>query len=59
MADLPPYPDTGNDTGVESGRGATTGTPRWVSVVGLILAIGLVLLVVILHLTGSIGPGAH
>jgi hypothetical protein len=49
MAHPPPYPD----------RGPTTSTPRWVSVVGIIIAIGLVLLFVVLHLTGSVGPGGH
>ena len=56
MADLPPDPDTRDDTGVESDRGSTTGTPRWVRVFGII-AIVLVLLVVVLLLTG--GPGRH
>jgi hypothetical protein len=42
MADLPPYPDSNGDD---------TGTPRWVYVFGVI-AIVLVLLFVILHLTG-------
>jgi hypothetical protein len=58
MAHPPPYPD-GDDTGMESDRESTVGAPRWVSVVGIIIAIGLVLLVVLLHLTGVIGPGAH
>jgi hypothetical protein len=59
MAHPPPYPDTGDDTGVASDRGSSTGTPRWVSVLGIIIAIGLVLLIVVLHLTGTIGPGTH
>jgi hypothetical protein len=45
MAD--PAPDTGDDTG----------TPRWVKVLGII-AIVLVLLFVIMHLTGG-GFGGH
>ena len=57
MADPPPYPDTGDDTGVAPHRGSTTGTPRWVYVFGII-AIVLVLLFVILHLTGG-GLGGH
>ncbi|MGH2532858.1 MAG: hypothetical protein ACRDJW_11220 [Thermomicrobiales bacterium] len=59
MAHPPPYPDRGDDTGVGTDRGPTAGTPRWVSVVGIIIAIGLVLLMAVLHLTGSVGPGAH
>ncbi|MPZ24279.1 MAG: hypothetical protein GEU28_12230 [Dehalococcoidia bacterium] len=59
MADPPPFPDSGDDTGAGPGRGPTTGTRRWVPVVGIIIAIGLVLLFVILHLTGIVGPGAQ
>jgi hypothetical protein len=56
MADPPPYPDTGGDTG---DRGSGPGTPRWVPVVGIIIAIVVVLLFVVLHLTGTLGPGVH
>jgi len=63
MADLPPYPDTGDDTGVGPHRGTTAvypGTPRWVKVFGII-ALVLVLLVVVMIFTGggSHGPGRH
>ena len=47
MADLPHYPDSNRDTGYD-----TTSTPRWVYVFGII-AIVLVLLFVVLHLTGG------
>jgi hypothetical membrane protein len=56
MPDPPPYPHTGDDTG---DRGSATGTPRWVYALGIIIAILLVLLFVVLHLTGTLGPGAH
>jgi hypothetical protein len=59
MAHPPPYPETGDETDAPPGHGLTAGTPRWVVVVGIAVAIGLVVLVVVLHLTGSIGPGAH
>jgi hypothetical protein len=59
MADQPPYPDTGDDTGGEPDRESPAGTPRWVAVVGIVIAIGLLLLFVVLHLTGGVGPGAH
>ena len=60
MADLPPYPDTGNDTGVGPDRGSAPGTPRWVKVFGIVLVV-LVLLVVVVLLVGggSHGPGRH
>jgi hypothetical protein len=54
MAD-PQYPDTG-DTGE---RGTATSTPRRVLVLGITVAIVLILLLVVLHLTGVLGPGAH
>jgi len=60
MADLPPNPETGDNTGDGTGvgpdRGSITGTPRWVKVFGIIALI-VVLLFVILLLTG--GPGGH
>jgi hypothetical protein len=59
MARPPRYPDTGDETGVGPERGPTGGPPRWVAVVGIIIAIGLVALMIVLHLSGSIGPGAH
>lgn len=57
MADPPPYPDTGDDTGMGPDGGSTTGTPRWVKVFGII-ALVLVVLVGILLVTGG-GPGGH
>ncbi|MGH3031033.1 MAG: hypothetical protein ACRDNE_09770 [Gaiellaceae bacterium] len=59
MADPPRYPDTGDDTGVGAGRGSAASRPRWVPVLGLVIAVALVLLFVVLHLTGILGPGAH
>jgi hypothetical protein len=58
MADQPPYRGTGDDTGVGPERGSTTRTPRWVYVSGII-AIVLVLLFVIMHLTGGGLGGIH
>jgi hypothetical protein len=57
MADLPPYPDLGGDTGVGPDDGSTSGTPRWVKVFGII-AILLVLLFVSLHRAG-LSPAGH
>jgi hypothetical protein len=56
MADLPSHPDT-NDRG--AGPEPSTGTPRWKSVVGIIVAIVVVALFIALHLTGVLGPGGH
>lgn len=49
-----------SQTHVEPDNGSATGTPRWVKVFGII-AVVLVLLFVILHLTGNSlgGPSSH
>jgi hypothetical protein len=53
MAELPPYSDP-SDNGGES----TTVRPRWVYAVGVIVILA-VLLMVVLHLTGSGLAGLH
>jgi hypothetical protein len=57
MTAPPPYPGTGEDTGVGPGRGSPTSTSRWAYVFGII-ALVLVLLFAIQHLTGG-GLGGH
>lgn len=56
MADPPRYPDTEGETGE---RQSTASRPRWVPVLGILIAMVLVLLVVLLHLTGTLSPSAH
>lgn len=51
--ELPPYPDADDASGDQTT--ASKGTGTWV-----LIAIGaVVLVVVILHLTGVVGPAAH
>lgn len=52
MANPPRYPDTGKGPGVGSDRESTGGMPRWVKVVGVIVAV-LVLLFVAVQLVGG------
>jgi len=59
MADPPPYPDAGDDAGVGPDRGRASSRRRWRSVLGIVIAIAFVLVFVVLHLTGALGPGAH
>jgi hypothetical protein len=53
MADPASSPGTGDDPGVRYER-ESTGVPRWVKVVRIVVAI-LVLLVVVMMLTGGVG----
>jgi hypothetical protein len=58
MAEPPPYPEPGDDTGVRPSRGPT-GMPRWVKVF-IIVAIVLVLALLVSWLLGlQHGPGLH
>ncbi len=43
----------------EPDRGATTGTPRWVKVVGIIAVVLLLVLGIIMLIGGEHGPGRH
>ena len=53
MTDLHPRPTARGPHG-RDGR-----APRWAIVLGIVIAIHLVALIVLLHLTGTIGPGIH
>jgi hypothetical protein len=61
MAEPPRLPDADadDDSGLDPGGGQARGTPRWMIVVGIIIAIAAVALMVLLHLTGAFGPGVH
>jgi hypothetical protein len=61
MANRPPYSDADEGTGVGRDRESTTGTPRWVMVVGIIVIV-VVLLFVVMIVTGGVGEhslGCH
>ena len=57
MAD--PRPDDEDDASASLHRRSTTGTPGWMWVLGIVVGIALIMLLVVLHLTGTLGPGAH
>lgn len=58
MTDPSRYPDTEEDTGVGPDSGGAGGTPRWVFVLGICIAVVAILVFVVLHLTGTVGPGS-
>jgi hypothetical protein len=59
MSDPPRSPEIDEHAGRGHDRGPAGSTPRWVFVLGIIIAVALVVLIVLLHLTGTLGPGAH
>lgn len=59
MAHPPSHPDTGDIAGSESELASASRRPRWVTVAGIVVVIALLMLFVVLHLTGAVGPGAH
>jgi len=59
MADRPRYPDTGNDTGAAPEGAPAARKQRRMQLVFWIIAIALVLLVIVLHVTGTVGAGTN
>jgi hypothetical protein len=59
MADLPRYPDSGEETGLESDRGAKAGRPRWQKLLGIIGLLVVVAIAIMLFVGGGHGPSRH
>jgi hypothetical protein len=59
MPDVSHSPEAGDDARHDPDEGAPSGTSRWVVLVGVVIVAALLGLIVFLHLTGAIGPGAH
>ncbi len=57
MADPPAYPGSRDDVGAEPGSEPAAARPRRTVIAAWIIVIALVLLMLILHLTGAVGPG--
>ena len=58
MTDPPRNPRTDGNGGLGP-DGSTGSTSRWKVVLGVTIAVALLALIVLLHVTGIIGPGAH
>ncbi|HEV8274485.1 MAG TPA: hypothetical protein VGQ26_02150 [Streptosporangiaceae bacterium] len=59
MADPPRSPETEDEARRGADGGAASGTPRWLLILVAIVAVALLGLMVVLHLTGTLGPGRH
>ena len=57
MADPPSYPRTSDSAGAKTGSDAAPKRPRWAVIAVGAVVIALFLLMLILHLTGAVGPG--
>jgi hypothetical protein len=58
MAELPHHPDSDEDSGLEPDRGSSARTRRR-TYLFVVFGVALVLLMVVLHLTGVVGPGTN
>ena len=62
MTGPPSHPDTGttgHDSVTSPGSGQRAGRPRWKAAAIVIVVIALLAVMVILHLTGTLGAGTH
>jgi hypothetical protein len=59
MADPPRSPKTEDEARRGADGAAASSTPRWVLILVAIVAVALLGLMVLLHLTGTLGPGVH
>jgi hypothetical protein len=59
MTDPPQHPKPDEDTGGNAERDPAGSRSRWGLVLGITAAIALVTVMVLLHISGTIGPGMH
>lgn len=59
VTDQPRYHGSDEDAGAGSARAPLTGRRRWTRVLVIAIVIALFLAVLVLHLTGTLGPGTN
>jgi hypothetical protein len=57
MSGQPHYPDAGEDNGAE--RKPLPGRQRWGRVAVILIVVAVLLVMLVLHLTGAVGPGSN
>jgi hypothetical protein len=61
MDGQPHYPDTGDEagTGASAGREPLTPRQRWTRMAVILLVVVAALVIIVLHITGTLGPGSN
>jgi hypothetical protein len=57
MDGQPHYPDTGDEAG--TGRKPLTTRQRWARIAVIVFVVVAALVIVVLHITGTLGPGSN
>jgi hypothetical protein len=57
--DANPHPESNDHPDVAPDAESAAGTPRWITVLGIVIGVLVLLMFVVLHLTGVMGSGSH
>lgn len=59
MDGQPHYPDTGEDARADARREPLTARQRWTRIAVIVLVVVAAVVIVMLHITGVVGPGGN
>jgi hypothetical protein len=59
MDGQPHYPHTGSEAGTGAGREPLTPRQRWTRIAVILLVVVAALVIVVLHIIGTLGPGSN